>query len=392
MGGKMGAFVEVTIDDQQLRFHTRDQLVKWWAHERAHWNWLWASGGDDFRNIGNIANSLDSLVKTGKSDEIVASLLTFFNRGRMGVPISSSFDGRRYLNAVDLAGADDARLLVIIEQNQHLRNNLQSPHWIYGFSRAAAASYSGFGDNRAEMNAERHNYRRAVDRLAQRVRDLEGEKDEFIKQRSQHVKALSRRLMRRTFAIWRGAAIEFGQQRDEAISAIQETEEQYRRQMALKAPVEYWINKANVHGLWEMLWVAMLVIYFVIAVFGIFSIADWAKNYLLDVAEGSHATPTYIIIGGASLGATTLIFWIGRLLAKLFLSEHHLRSDAREKAVMTQAFLSMETRETFSPEERAIILASIFRSSPDGIVKDEGPHDLSSASLLARAVGGRSPI
>jgi len=51
---------------------------------------------------------------------------------------------------------------------------------------------------------------------------------------------------------------------------------------------------------------------------------------------------------------------------------------------MMQAFLSMETRDSFSAEERAIILASIFRSSPDGIVRDDGPADLGVQAILAR--------
>nr|WP_239000590.1 DUF6161 domain-containing protein [Novosphingobium pentaromativorans] len=128
--------------------------------------------------------------------------------------------------------------------------------------------------------------------------------------------------------------------------------------------------------------------YFALSAWAIYEIAIWSADYLLGLsnADQSLRTPVYIVVSGAVLGVTTLIFWAGRLFSKLYLSEHHLKSECLEKAVMTQAFLSMETREDFSPEERAVVLASIFRSSADGMVKDDGPGDIGLPLLLSRIV------
>jgi hypothetical protein len=385
----MSELLSIKIEDKNFRFHSRKQLIEWWDEERTKWQWLWDGGRREFNHLRNIEGGLTKLVATESADRISAELSKFFDRAKMGVPHSGSADGQRYLKAAALTEPDDVRSLMVVEQSQQGKQNLQNITWVYQFVRGAAASFAGLGGDRAEMAAERRSYKHAIDRLEQRVRDLEGEKDEFIRRRARRIKTLSRRLMRRSATIWYQAAEEFETKRDTVVQTIIETEDKYRKQMALKAPVEYWQTKAASHGKWEIGWAVAMVIYFVAAAFAIYKIAIGAAEYLLTVPDSTHATPVYIIVSGATLGATTLIFWIGRLLAKLFLSEHHLGADSREKAVMTQAFLSMETRESFSNEERAIILASIFRSSPDGIVKDDGPPDMAASSAIARIMSGR---
>lgn len=384
----MAEFLTLTIGEETFRFHTRNQLIDWWGKERTHWQWLWESTGRrEFNSTRDIANQLNATIATADPSELVEDLERFFSSSGAGAPYSNSVEGQRALNAFHLAGPEAAGVMLVAERFPQTRANLfQAANAHYNFSRGASASFAGFGADREAMGAERRNYRNAIGRLEQRVRDLEGEKDDYIRLRAGRAARLTRRLMQRSSAIWNEAATEFETKRNDALKTIADTEEKYRFQMALQAPVEYWKAKAKTHGKWEIAWAATMIVYFVTAALGIFEIAQWASEKLLAVPQNGNATPIYIIISGATLGATTLIFWIGRLVSKLFLSEHHLRADSREKSIMTQAFLSMETREQFSSEERAIILASIFRLSPDGIVKDEGPADLGLPALLARLV------
>jgi hypothetical protein len=82
--------------------------------------------------------------------------------------------------------------------------------------------------------------------------------------------------------------------------------------------------------------------------------------------------------------ASTFAFWIGRLLTKLYLSEHHLRNDADERAIMTETYLALTAENAASEGDRNIILGALFRGTPDGIVKEDGPSDFSIQALLSR--------
>ena len=92
----------------------------------------------------------------------------------------------------------------------------------------------------------------------------------------------------------------------------------------------------------------------------------------------------YVVISGGLLLLSTMLFWVGRLLTKLYLSEHHLRNDAEERAVMTTTYLALSTEGAAAEADRHIVLNALFRATPDGIVKDDGPSDPSLQGVLAK--------
>lgn len=384
----MAEFLKLKLSGKNFTFATRRQLREWWAEEKSHWEWIWDGGApNSFSNLASLGRSIDSQMAAETPSETLASNLDqFFQSARPSVRYSGSVEGRRYLSAYKHAGITAAAAVIEVEQVFDFNANrlARQPDLTARYAQGVAASYAELDIDKAAMINERRNYRHAVDRLHERVRELETEKDRFVEVRRRGIRRWTRMLKNRLRASWTAEAEALGSSRDAAIAEIRATEEKYRVQMALKAPVEYWRGKATTHSRWEIGWGVAMVAYFALAAFAIYAIAEKAADYLKTVPDAAHATPIYIIVSGATVGATTLIFWLGRLITKLFLSEHHLATDCREKAVMTQAFLSMETRENFSAEERAIILASIFRSSPDGIVKDEGPADFGVHSLLSR--------
>ena len=70
---------------------------------------------------------------------------------------------------------------------------------------------------------------------------------------------------------------------------------------------------------------------------------------------------------------------------KVFLSERHLALDAQEKKAFAETYLAFIEGQNVSPESEAIVLASLFRPTQDGIIKDdESGFDLSAAALIAR--------
>ncbi|WOI45625.1 DUF6161 domain-containing protein [Acidovorax sp. BLS4] len=69
---------------------------------------------------------------------------------------------------------------------------------------------------------------------------------------------------------------------------------------------------------------------------------------------------------------------------RLYLSAHHLRIDADERAVMVQAYLALTNEGKVTEAERVLVLGPLFRPTVDGIVKDDGAPDLSAASILSK--------
>lgn len=79
----------------------------------------------------------------------------------------------------------------------------------------------------------------------------------------------------------------------------------------------------------------------------------------------------HIILAVAGI---SLFVWAGRVLVRLLLSHKHLEIDAKERAVMVETYLAMlkvKEGRGLTDDDRRLILASIFRPSATGIVKDD---------------------
>jgi hypothetical protein len=64
--------------------------------------------------------------------------------------------------------------------------------------------------------------------------------------------------------------------------------------------------------------------------------------------------------------------WIVRIFVRLFLSNVHLHTDAKERETMVLTYLALLRRGTLpGVEERLFILDSLFRPSTTGIMKDD---------------------
>jgi len=69
-----------------------------------------------------------------------------------------------------------------------------------------------------------------------------------------------------------------------------------------------------------------------------------------------------------------MVIWITRLLIKVLLSHVHLHTDAQERRILTNTYLSLiRSNETLSDENRTLILQILFRPAATGIVDDGGP-------------------
>ena len=159
---------------------------------------------------------------------------------------------------------------------------------------------------------------------------------------------------------------------EQAMEALRQT---FREELALRAPAEYWKEKLKGHRRWA--WVS--------GGLSFLGIGSAAAGLSLQIHELLNKTPintapeTWRLAVLALIGVFTV--WALRLVVRMFLSHLHLLTDAGERVVMVQTYLSLlEGDHLASKEDRQLILQALFRPATDGIVKDEGiPFSLAEA-------------
>lgn len=208
--------------------------------------------------------------------------------------------------------------------------------------------------------------------------------DADLKSISKHYKVLLRRMTRKGFRTYRKTVDEF--------ASIKRT---YLESMELQAPIQYWEAKAKQH---EQK-VSALTKYLGLAACGVIAlpiIALWAASWgLLPSPNLPSDAPDWAKVAASAKGIVAAILFSGvavwglRILSKIYLSERHLAQDARERVTMITTYLAL-IKEKGAPEgERGIILQAIFRSTADGIVKDDGNIDPSAFGLLSKLLEKR---
>lgn len=157
----------------------------------------------------------------------------------------------------------------------------------------------------------------------------------------------------------------------------------------------YWEKKAKVHMWTAMSFGALTCVYFSILgclvwyLFGQLPVLLTEQPIFLDdngnLLPGKDANlHLYAVQAALGLASSTLIFWVGRLLTRLFLSEHHLRIDAGERVVMMKTYLAFTAKGKMTENQISLLLAPLFRPTADGIVKDDAAPDWSLPAILSK--------
>jgi hypothetical protein len=162
------------------------------------------------------------------------------------------------------------------------------------------------------------------------------------------------------------------QAHQEAMEGLRKT---FREELALRAPAEYWSKKRKGHFTWA--WATGVASF--VGIGGAAVGLGWQIHDLLNKTPMNTAPETWRLAMLALVGVFTV--WALRLVVRMFLSHLHLLTDAGERVVMVQTYLSLlEGDHLTSKEDRQLILQALFRPASDGIVKDEGvPFSLAEA-------------
>ena len=168
-----------------------------------------------------------------------------------------------------------------------------------------------------------------------------------------------------------------------ALESLSQTEQTYKAFMGLKAPVEYWKDKATRHK--EAVERNLVTLILFAAVGGITLIwMLWGiANTALSWADVEPPVAVFLTLATVGVAATTGVIWILRVMVRNYLSEKHLAFDAEERSTMLQTYLAFIEGGINAPEERKLLLQSIFRPTADGIVKDDAAPSFPGQNIIS---------
>lgn len=383
--------------DSNITVRSWDELLEWLKEEHSRWDWL--VGGEvltDREQVAtkiqiawqNVVSEITQLYNQGQSLNQALSPLSALTSGH--ILISTTPDGTTVLDILESSGKLPASFAAGFIKSMYGLNAVKTPADLLGAMLCAIpgidnpANLSHLSDR---LKRERANFKNAARSLTELV-----EQEAIV--RNENNAKLVRRLLavaRRKFifkrAKWVAAQEAMQLSADDAVAQITETDNTFKEFMKLKAPAQYWTDKAAEHKDKEDIARTKLYWFFPLTLVISGAVFVCTANFLLkhpDTAGSKAPIALYVVISGGLLLVSTLAFWVGRLLTKLYLSEHHLRNDAEERSVMATTYLALSHEGTALETDRQIILSALFRATPDGIVKDDGPSDTGLQAFIAR--------
>lgn len=378
---------------------TRWRLIGWKAIERWHEAlqdaWAWVRNGsfraDPVNMQGHLVtqlNELRNLIVNAKANgqapsELNAEIPRILNHP-FGPPHADSEAGITVANILSAAGPDAALFALAFNRGTASYGHLSTLDQFRGAIMVAYPALAAQHLPVEHLAEERARFRRAARDLTMEIQEGERQRgidwEATLKLSGEAATTWSQRRARR----WLRYTLLWRKQNHASLESIRAVETFYREAMSLKAPVEYWTTKAAGHRTAESHARGRLLVYFPAALLLIVLMFAGAAVYLLSLPEAKMPPGLYFIASAGLASAAGILFWAGRLLTKLYLSEHHLRHDAEERATMTTTYLALTADQAAADVDRHIVLNALFRSTSDGIVKEEGGLDPSLAAALGK--------
>lgn len=176
----------------------------------------------------------------------------------------------------------------------------------------------------------------------------------------------------------------------------------FETQLRLRAPVSLWKEREEEHkknssgAMWRFIIAGVVAMIFGVGVPSLFG--DYIANSFSQVICETPATADTVAQGCERIfsakGPVTItglllvmsvLMWLARLQYRIHLSERHLALDASEKKAFAETFMAMKEGKDVRGDSEAIVLASLFRPTQDGIIRDdEAAMDLSAVALMAK--------
>jgi hypothetical protein len=369
----------------QREFRSFEDFNQWFISERAKWDWL-RSGNQSFGNFPNLVNQhfneVASLIEQAKAQPDPLRWIANQAEQRWGsggfLRYSEGRIGTAILDIRQSAGDEAAAFAYAFHLRQVNASNAATIDQFKGLVLLAIPGMADPADLANRLSNERNNFKAAQASSITRLDKALDQQEERFSELVGRVRRVAARMLRLRYRNWNKLRDHLAAQLDASKTEIDNVRVAYEESMRLQGPVKYWSGKAREHGKREF-WAAFYVILFFFVGTAILASAFGGAGYFV-FSEGREAIKAglpephalYLLITAGLAALSTLTFWIGRLLTKLWMSEHHLRNDAHERAVMTTTYLALTRNEKAADNDRQIILTALFRNTPDGIVKEDG--------------------
>ncbi len=155
-------------------------------------------------------------------------------------------------------------------------------------------------------------------------------------------------------------------QRDAFDDQWEQLKKRYDSDLSFRAPLTYWNRQKDSHTAAartakdQFRGVSVFATLVAICLLGTL----WTTG----LSRSGDLPITIWVLSGAVLA---LAFWVIRLFSRLFLSREHLARDAEERVTMIETYLALIEYGRVKDDDLKFVLASIFRPTEDGLVKDD---------------------
>lgn len=168
---------------------------------------------------------------------------------------------------------------------------------------------------------------------------------------------------------------------------IKSNEDLYREKLRLEAPADYWNKRAEklkAESNDYLDWLIKISLYSSLLLF-ILLISlgnNFYQNVFNDHIKGIKWSLILITI-------VSIIVFIIRILAKLYMSSLHLSRDSEEREQLTHFYLALKKDTTIEPEERQLILQSLFSRADTGLLKEDSSPTMPTTSIIEKFSGSK---
>jgi len=171
-----------------------------------------------------------------------------------------------------------------------------------------------------------------------------------------------------------------------ATETVSTNEDLYKEKLRLEAPAKYWKDRATKlksEGNKYLNWLIGISIGAAILLFTLLMLLgnDYFDSAFNDRIKGIKWS--LILVTIVSLLAFTI-----KILSKMTFSSFHLSRDAEEREQLTHFYLALKKDTTIEPEERQLILQSLFSRADTGLLKEDSSPTMPT-SIIEKFSGNR---
>lgn len=379
--------IEVNLGENGgiCKFTSTQEINEWINKETREWTWL-----SSINKLSNIVNKQHApYSELRKSCQEITNLLAKNPENNIDHQVNII---RNYLNDIYSkekalhSSSSKAKFIFKLKENDPeiagyalgIFIGASFPNLGNGFDKLIQGAFEAFNFNKGlaseRLELAQTTFQEQTDKLYSLIANAETEKEKIVKQfhdlrNSINVQIEEKRTELEDLVSSNKQTL--GQLVSSSTEKLNEFEKIFHEKIALKAPVKYWGNRKKFHNLRVIIYASLSLIWGIGGIGILWWLAQhWLGNDTTWAKIHSNIPLWHFPI---AIMALSVFVWMERILVRLFISNAHLKTDAGERIVMIQTYLSLlEEGKVLAEDDRKLILSTIFRPNKTGIVQDDG--------------------